>query len=155
MEEAINSILKGVTQLPKCGHPGTFVVFDSNAYPILACNDPCDIVLAAADYGQGRVVAVSHEAYVEKFLKNSPKLEPLWSNVKSWLTKCDTSLCDQDIQSIENYESVSDIPANVKIIAWNGNINKSELFINQLLKKFVSNGGSVLCGICPWGNSNL
>ena len=150
MEEAIATILRNVDQVPKCGHPGTFVVFDSHAYPILTGTDSSDILLAAAEYGLGRVIAISHEAYIEKFIKNQQKFEPLWSNIKNWLSKGEP-ICDEDIKSMESFESISEIDANVKILIWNGTFNKSELFINQLLKKYVSTGGSVLCGICPWG----
>ena len=53
--------------------------------------------------------------------------------------------------SLKEYESVSDIPENVRLLRWNGVINKTELYIAQLLKKFVSNGGAVICGCCAWG----
>jgi hypothetical protein len=34
---------------------------------------------------------------------------------------------------------------------WSGAVNKTSLFLEQLLEQYVSLGGSVLCGICPWG----
>lgn len=154
MDESIRSIFNNVTHVPRCGLPGTFVVFDEvNAFPLLTGPDRCDVIMAGAQYGQGRVLAISHEIYIEKFLKQSHKLQPLWSNVKDWLTRGEINDEDQ-VVAIENLESVGDLVSgekNYKIVAWNGTIGKSELFVNQLLKKYVFYGGSVLCGICPWG----
>ena len=134
---------------------GTLVVFEPHAYAILSSKSKSSLLFAAAEYGKGRIFAVGHESYLDNFSKHSEYFEPLWSNIKRWLAKDDVksepSITDDEIASIDQFESVSDIPANVKIIKWVGTVNKTELFINQLLKKFVNNGGAVLCGVCPWG----
>ena len=86
---------------------------------------------------------------MENFSKYPEYFEPLWSNIKNWLSNGSEN---DEIVNLEDIQTVNDIPANVKIVKWVGTVNKTELFINQLLKKFVSNGGSVLCGVCPWGS---
>lgn len=151
MREIISNIFTDVNIIPKCGLPGTLVVFEQNAYPILTGDTADSILFAAAEYGQGRVFVTSHEMYIENFLKNM-KFKKLWRNIKKWLTKGEEINDDKtEIRNIDEFELVSEIPNNVKILIWNGVCNKSELFINQLLKKYISNGGNLICGICPWG----
>lgn len=150
MNQAQQQILKGVEKVAKCANPGTLVVFEPTSYPILTSVDKNSILFAAAEYGKGRVFCVPHESYLENFGRHPQIFEPLWSNIKLWLTG-DEQFRDEDIHNLEEFNAVSDIPQHVKLVKWIGTVNKTELFINQLLKKFVSNGGSVLCGVCPWG----
>lgn len=151
MEDSIKNILRNVTSVPKCGNPGTLVVFDSNAYPILTGDDTSSVVFAAAEVGLGRIFVTSHELYIENFLNNTIELEPLWTNIKSWLTK-GKGVLNHEIKSIESYESVMDIPEDVRVVKWIGTQNKTELFISQFLKKFITMGGSLVCAVCPWGS---
>jgi hypothetical protein len=160
MEITINKILNDITKVPKLGEPGTIVVFDSNAYPILTGDNTRSIIFAAAEIGNGRIFVTSHEDYIEKFLasnnnnninSNSNQMNSLWLNIKSWLCKDDTQsiIKDRDIENVDDYESVIDIPANTRLIKWIGNVNKTELFIAQL-RKLITNGCSLICGVCPW-----
>jgi hypothetical protein len=152
MEDALRIILEKVEKIPyyidEIHHTGTFVVFDSNAYPIVTSNDSFDVLFAAAEYDGGRIFATSHELYLDKFLELESS-DQFYSNIKSWLSHGEKEITPDNILRIENIESVNDITHNVKIIIWNGIVNKSELFIIQLLKKYVSNGGSILCGASP------
>lgn len=148
MEEALRNILSGVRSVPKYGQPGSLVVFEQNAYPILTGDDTSSVLFAAAEIGQGRVFVCTHELYIEHFLEYTNEVRQLWKNVKFWLTK-GKFVRNQDIQSISNYQSVVDIPEDVKLIKWLGTDNKTELFINQFLKKYISNGGAVLCAMSP------
>lgn len=140
------------------------VVFEPHAYAILSGKTKSSLLFAAAEYGRGRIFAVAHESYLDSMVKHPDYFEPLWSNIKRWLTHDDTTptnttttattTTDDEIVNLEQFESVSDIPSHVRLVKWIGTVNKTELFINQLLKKFVSNGGGVLCAVCPWGASS-
>jgi hypothetical protein len=154
MEEALRNILSGVRSVPKYGQPGSLVVFDQNAYPILTGDETGSVLFAAAEIGQGRVFVCTHELYIEHFLEYTNEVRQLWKNVKFWLTK-GKFVRNQDIQSISSYQSVVDIPEEVKLIKWLGTDNKTELFINQFLKKFIANGGAVLCAMSPESKQNL
>ena len=160
MNEAIDEILENVHRVPLLGRPGTLTVFDGNAYPILSGNDKSSVVFAAAQVGLGRVFVVSHELYIYNFVRpradvkvaaDATELKQLWQNVKRWLTRRDPAETDDDVPGVEQFDSVLDIPDTVKLVKWIGIHNKTEIFINQLLKKYLMNGGSVLCGFCPWG----
>ena len=44
MEDSIKEILKGVNIIPKCGNPGTLIVFEHKlAYPILTGDDTSSV----------------------------------------------------------------------------------------------------------------
>ena len=136
------------------GQPGSLIVFDHNAHPILTADDSSSVVFAAAQVGAGRVFITSHEAYIHHFMHNTHDFGRLWSNIKNWLYNTDGSVehTNDQIGDIENYELVEDIPSQVKLLKWIGTQNKTELFTHQLLKKYVQTGGSIICGICPWGS---
>lgn len=157
MNETVKFLLNGVRTVPKCANPGTLVVFEQTAYPIV-CGGGKDkssgVLFAAAEYGKGRVFVVSHESYLDKFAQLPDVFEPLWTNVKHWLTR-EANYTDERIRNIEEFETVADIPSDVKLVKWVGVHNKTELFISQLLKKYVLYGGSVVCGVCPWGMFTL
>lgn len=129
------------------------VVFEPHAYGILTGKDKNSLLFAAAEYGKGRIFTVAHESYLENFDKHPEYFEPLWSNIKRWLVNGE--LTEDAIANVEQFDSANDIPANVRLLKWIGTVNKTELFINQLLKRFVSGGGAVLCGVCPWGWLNI
>ena len=149
-----DSILKDVNTVPKCGYPGSLITFDHNATPILTGDNENSVIFAAANYGKGRIFVTSHESYIYHFINGSKDFVQLWRNIKNWLmnsTNLKEQYWDKNIPDIENYELVSDIPEDVKLLKWIGTQNKTDIFINQLLKKYVMEGGSVICGICPWG----
>ncbi|CAF0709194.1 unnamed protein product [Brachionus calyciflorus] len=149
MEKAIQVILDNVIYVPKCGNPGSLIVYGSNAYPILAF-ETSSVIFAAAEYGKGRVFVTSHELYLDSFVNYPKDFGKLWSNIKRWLTNGEF-VADDQIRNLSEFESVREIiQSKIKIIKWPGNLNKSEIFINQL-KKYVENGGAIMCGICPWG----
>lgn len=149
MDSAIKAIFKNVNEFPKLGYPGNILVFGLNAYPIYASNDTT-VIFAAIEYGNGRIFVASHELYLQKFLKKSSDFQVLWSNIKEWLTNGELIEDDRDILSVVDYESISQIPFNAKILYWLGTQNKSDIFIDEMLN-YVYNGGRLLCGVCPWG----
>ena len=151
MEDAIRSILSRVDFVPRCGNPGSLVVFEQNAYPILSSEEDANsVIFAAAEVGQGRIFITSHEAFIENFTKSAKDFGQLWSNIKKWLLKGEL-LNDSEIFNIENVQNISEIPAKCRLLKWLGAQNKSDLFLNQLLRDYLSAGGAIICGVCPWG----
>lgn len=152
MEETINTILYEVKYVPKCGTPGNLVVFGSNAFPILAGNDSSSVIFAVAEYGHGKIFVASHELYLTNLTKFPKEFTNLWKNIKRWLTNNQLIDDKTDIRNIEEFSSCSElIKSGPKIIIWPGSTQKNEFFVDQLLKKYIHNGGAVLCGLCPWG----
>ncbi len=149
MESPLKEILKNISNVPKYGNPGTLIVFDTNACPILTGDDNSSIVFAAAEIGQGRIFVTSSDKYIENFFKNSSDSALLWTNIKLWLTR-GKYVKNDEIINVKCVDSVSDIPQNVQLVKWIGtDTHKSELFLTQFLKKYLINGGSLICGMCP------
>lgn len=156
MEERINSILDKVRFVPKCGAPGNLVVFGPTAFPILTGNDLSSVIFAAAEYGNGRVFVTSHELYLTNFTKYPKEFSNLWKNIKTWLSKNQIIDEENDIKNIEEFTSSSELlKLAPKIVVWSGHVHKNEMFVDQLLKKYVQYGGAVLCGLCPWGKLKI
>ena len=149
-KDSVKEILKNITTVPKCANQiGTLVVFEPNAFPILTGEDTTSIIFAAAEVGHGRIFVTSNDKYIEHFFSNSPDSALLWTNIKLWLMR-GKFVKNDEIPNINAFNSVSDIPENVKLIKWIGtDTHKSELFISQLLKKYLISGGNMICGICP------
>ena len=150
MDDAIKRILDGVDFIPRCGNPGTLVVFEQNAYPILSCGDVNSIIFAGAEVGHGRIFVTTHESYIENFIKSPKDFGKLWSNIKKWLLKGE-NINDDEILNVENFQTISQIPSNCKMLKWIGTHYKLEKFQKQLFEDYLSKGGSIICGICPWG----
>src|SRR6218665_2993570 len=84
-------ILKGIKVLPKEGVPGRIVVFGKHAEPILTGTNAEDVLVAAAEFGKGRIVAISHTGYSANFTHDDKKgggeLKEFQDNIKEWLMK--------------------------------------------------------------------
>ena len=59
-----DAILDGVEKISRFGVPGRQVVCGDNAEPILTAGSPKNVLISAAELGQGRIVVFSHDAYV-------------------------------------------------------------------------------------------
>ena len=62
-------ILDGVEKVPKFGIPGLQVVCGENAEPILTGNSAKDVVISAAELGQGRIMVFTHDMYTNRCKK--------------------------------------------------------------------------------------
>ena len=85
-----NAITAGLTSLPKKGTPGQAVVFGMNAAVVTIGDSINDVLIAAGEAVNGRVVVITHTAYADNFTsgKNSdPSIRVLQANIKSWLVK--------------------------------------------------------------------
>lgn len=58
-----DAILDGVEQVVKIGCPGTMVVYGRQAEPIFTATTARDLLIAAAEFGSGRVVVFTHDGY--------------------------------------------------------------------------------------------
>lgn len=142
------SILKGIVVLPKVGDPGRIVVFGKHAEPILTGKDAEDVLVAAAELGKGRIVAISHADYSAKFSSGDKNpvgaLKAFYDNLKKWLTKSTFKKNDGIIDATDNVNK--ETLKSSKIVLYHGGIVK----INTAdLTEFVRNGGALLYCMTP------
>src|SRR6218665_4050650 len=143
------SILRGIKVLPKYGTPGRIVVFGKQAEPILTGTNSEDVLVAAAEFGKGRIVAISHNAYSVAFSQEDQNQESavkeFHDNLKQWLTKGTFEKNDSIINAGDevNLETLK----SSKIVLYNGGGN---IYLAHLIE-FVRNGGGLLHTETPWG----
>lgn len=84
-----NTLLNGITTLPKIGYPGKVISYGNNSLPIVVGDQGDDILVAAAQLGTGRIVVMTHSGYLTNFTSTNTdaSVKKLQDNIKSWVTK--------------------------------------------------------------------
>ena len=139
-------ILQGVEKVPVIGVPGTLVVYGENASPILS-NANQEVILAAAQYGEGRIVVFSHDGYVAEMEKRSnddTNMRNLYRNIQQWVTKGKFSSNTQVVYNVNGA-----LPPKGLVI-WSQLEDPKGAKYEELLK-FVASGGAMIIAMTPWG----
>ncbi|XP_013774531.1 TRPM8 channel-associated factor homolog [Limulus polyphemus] len=143
-------ILKGISSVRREGIPGTIVVWGDNAEPILTGQKEKDILIAAAEYGKGRVVLFTHTSYGNAFESNQSWFSQLRGNVINWLVK------GQNPQNVKLIRvkggttfPVLKVNENIAIVHSSGRAESPSFF--QKVENFVLSGGALFIAETPWG----
>lgn len=144
------NILKGMKVIPKEGVPGRIVVFGKQAEPILTGTNAEDLLIAAAEFGKGRIVAIAHNSYSVNFAQDNKQPEgatkELHDNLKKWLTRGTFKQNDSIIDAKDDADKEK--LKSAKIVLYHG----GQVKINPAdLTEFVRNGGALFHGETPWG----
>lgn len=151
-KQSRKDILKGITNLKKLGLPGEALVYGNNATVIAVGDQSNDILIAAATLGKGRIVVITHDAYLENFTSENsdPNVKKLHQNIKKWITQDKFTSNSNLSEAFAFVKSKS----NQKYLALYTNelsdVNVTENDKNKILN-FVKNGGGLVMAICPWG----
>jgi len=143
------SILKGIKVLPSYGTAGRIVVFGNQAEPILTGTNAEKLLVAAAAFGKGRIVAISKYDYSAAFSQEDRNQRGTWKefhdNLKQWLTKGTFEKNDSIINARDevNLEKLR----SSKIVLYNGGKVKID---SADLTEFVRNGGGLLHTETNW-----
>uniref|UniRef100_A0A8C4RF88 Uncharacterized protein n=1 Tax=Erpetoichthys calabaricus TaxID=27687 RepID=A0A8C4RF88_ERPCA len=150
---AIFQLLENITELDLIieADPGELIVKSAKAIPILKDEDGT-ILMAATEYGKGRMVVFGHEAYLKE-----PNIKKLICNCVKWLK----SNPDAVVGIPKYYESVASIltAAGHKVkVSDKFDRSMGVFFINgqeqisQLseINEFIKGGGGVLIGTQAW-----
>lgn len=152
------SLLKNVLVIPKYGIPGTLLVWGNKCEPILSSENGTDVVMAAAEMGQGRVVIFSHDGYTNAFFENADEeMKQLNKNIAAWVLKPEKKDCSSNIRKIKidqynDLDFLKEIEKN-SILVWSlpsASQIGDETFLTGITN-FVHNGGAMVLGVCPWG----
>src|SRR6218665_3619828 len=143
------TFLKGIKVLPSYGRAGKIVVFGNQAEPILTGTKAEDVLIAAAAFGKGRIVAISKYDYSAAFSQEDRNQRGTWKefhdNLKQWLTKGTFEKNDSIINARDevNLEKLR----SSKIVLYNGGKVKID---SADLTEFVRNGGGLLHTETNW-----
>ena len=163
------ALVRGVPRLERLGIPGTIVLSGEGAFALFVAGDSPEVsgapeaMLAAAHFGQGRVVAVAHGAYLQRGALDQPGVRQWHRNALRWLggsrDALSIGLIGNDPELVEHLrERGHQVEPNVRalepdsfdLLIWLGGVPADAGFREQI-RTFVHRGGGLLTGTCPWG----
>ena len=116
--------------------------------------DVTNTLVAAASYGEGRIVVFSSKSLTNAFIFDNHTNKQFNDNIVKWVTKSQ-DIRREDVNVIHihkmtNFEDVrklfNDKPT---IIGWRGDTARNEKFMKSL-STWIRKGGSFVCGVTPW-----
>ncbi|XP_072508575.1 TRPM8 channel-associated factor 2-like [Notamacropus eugenii] len=144
-------LVKGLNtwELPGGVIPSELLIISETSFPVLV-NRSYQVLIAASHYGQGRMVVLSHECYLQ-----DPKMAPFLQNAVKWLgysegltvgvhksVNCLSFMLSEDNIKVQD---VDDFQDSLKVFCTDvNNINAKQLI------QFVKNGGGLLIGGHAW-----
>lgn len=142
-------IIKDLNEIPCAGCPGELIVYGENAQAVFAYENPKQVILAAAEYGDGRIFVCSHDYFGNNLLKDDVNgLEKSFiDNVKLWLSKGE-NIDFSSILDIYRSNETTDFNS-FKMIKWIYRENLKHDIIEKL-GRYVESGGSLFCAITTW-----
>jgi len=150
-----NEILHNLDVLPKLGYPGRIVVYGKHAEPILTGVNDVDVLVAAAEFGQGRIVVIAQNDNASIILESDQStvkaLSKFHANIKQWLTR--GTYEEQDsIISAKDKVSKEKLMSS-KIVIFDGDIGEISL---RDITEYVRSGGALFYCFTPigWLQSN-
>ena len=141
-----SDILAGIEVLPQPGCPGV-ILLTSNAPHIIA-SGKSGIIIAASEFGEGRVVAISHNGYFDGFPNKAQNrnLTTLQNNIIWWASKNEYS-DPRHVQIMTN--GCKRIHPRTKVLVMIS-LRWSEISDDNVLM-FIAKGGGLVHAVCPWG----
>ena len=121
---------------------------------VITHGDVTNTFVAAASYGEGRIVAFSWQALTDDFILDRSRNKQFSDNIVKWVTKSPDNKREDvnviNIDKITNFEYVKEL-FNDKptIIGWRGDTARNDQFMNSL-SMWIKKGGSFVCGVTPW-----
>ena len=116
--------------------------------------DASNTFVAAASYGEGRIVAFSHKNLLNSFNRDYYKNKKFNDNIVKWVTKSQHIKREDvnviNIHKMTNFEDVrKHFNHKPTIIGWESTTARSNEFMKSL-SMWIKKGGSFVCGLTPW-----
>lgn len=118
-----------------------------------------DVLIAAGEVGNGRVVVVTHSAYADNFVYANTtdlSIRTLQKNIKTWATKGAFSNSSNVMDAYTYLKTTNaTLRSLVKILFYTeSTMDWTETNKTKILN-FVKNGGGLFVSVTPWGWSQL
>ncbi len=159
-QTALPDLLEGVELLPQLGIPGHVAVYGDHAFAVLTTERRPEAIAAAAIYGEGRVFAIAHGAYLGF---GQPQQAQLYANALRWcaqdevVPKIAVLGANHRVQAglkQAGFEAVAGVTADqlgdYQLAVWDdGAIYPPAAY--QAIRRWVHAGGGLVTATCPWG----
>src|ERR1700722_9454566 len=126
-------IFNGITSIEKIGCPGTLIPLTNDTRAVLCGEDSNNVIIIATRFGLGRCLVFAHNGYPGIFLNIEEKNQHFVENCRQWLARG----YQAEFLSIDHANTMHDIATHGKILVWNGHHSKSDIFMNDLVTKFL------------------
>jgi hypothetical protein len=152
-----DALFDGLDEIPVDGCPGTLIITDCKAKPLLTANHKAaNVIFGAVEYGMGKIFVASHDSFIEWFDKDEHKANELKAkmirNLTKWLTTSqvnDDHDVDKPMLNLNDYNTDTCL-TDFKILKWIQDTNVDEQLKLKILE-YLHNGGSLAIGCTPWG----
>lgn len=146
------SLLQNIRSINFSGNsiPGKLILTGDNAFPVVASPGK-HVLIAASKYGKGRVVVMSHEAYL-----NLPQFMDFLKNAISWLKPSPEAVIgvNSNLGNLEQtlsvsghkVEKISGLKKGLGVLCTNGYSDSQA----QEIVSFIKEGGGLLIGAQAW-----
>ena len=168
----LGALLGGVHEIAAPGAPGTLHVFGDAAFPVViggAGRESQVPVVGAARFGNGRVVAFSHNGYLGTEALETADTVALMVNAVRWAaggralaagTKLHVGLYRKDgLAGFFDKHGFKAGDADLhRLNAVHVLVSDAHSFSDkdvEVVAKFVADGGGLITGSCPWGWAQL
>jgi hypothetical protein len=173
LKKVRNELTRGVRRVAAPGVPGPLILSGKNVFPIVAAKDQNGVqqpVVAAAYYGQGRVVAFGHDGFFGQSDLPIGETRVLLKNALRWSANKNQGDLRIGVYSarnlVEEWQSEQGLSARMidrtdwsaglknfdVIVCKAGRLSSSEL---ATLQSFVQQGGGILFAGLGWGWQSL
>lgn len=163
----VERLLEGVQVMPPAGYPGWIAIVGADAFPVVVGRegDYDHAVVAAADYGGGRIVLFGHNGYAAPGSWDGGDGWKLLENCIRWATRNERTkprvgvwnnapMAEALVKHGLQGESFGDFARLDKGLKFDALLFSPWDFAPEhaeKLAKFVKGGGAILCGETGWG----
>ena len=123
-----SAILKDVTEVPRLGIPGGFIVYGPKAASILT-GPAADTLISAAELGDGRTVSFPQGSYIKEFSKETPGegFQQLVKNINGWVSKGKVEGKEGEVFDLTGVFDFDKVPDGTKVLLWYDSKDRSEV----------------------------
>ncbi|MBL8858328.1 MAG: hypothetical protein JNL28_07495 [Planctomycetes bacterium] len=167
VDDPAQTLVAGVRSIAKSGTPGVVAVFGENAFPVVVGKISDDVrapVVAAAEFGKGRIVAFAHSGYFAKDTLRQEDGARFMENCVRWAArkpkgKVSIRVSDGNAEFIEFLNAAG---FDARATSGLRNLSTSDTdvlfqFKNDsgddaaAVESFVAKGGGLFVAQTPWG----
>lgn len=129
-DQVAQILFNEISSFPRSYYPSVLVPLTEDTRAVLAGDSSTNVFIVAAKHGQGRCLVFGEQGYATPFLKKIETYAKFVENCRNWLTVGQGG----EFLSIDKFVNFKDITTEGKILVWNGHHEKSQEFMDELVR---------------------